>query len=251
MRKPFQGLWNVMRFNWPFYVMALGFVLVVFILRSYLDPQFRIGADILLILGALATLLSLLVTWYVYDLSGFYKLDWLESLQSGKGETIVNINAGFDETSVLLKSKFGDANMIVCDFYDPARHTEASIKRARKAYPPFPGTLSVSTDKLPINDDSADKVFAIFSAHEIRDVGERNTFFTELNRTLFPGGRVIVVEHLRDTANYLAYNIGALHFHSRASWLGTFKAARLEIEDEIKITPFVTAFFLNKNGTAF
>ena len=197
MRKPFQGLWNVIRFNWPFYVLPLGFVLAGLVLRYYVDPSFRIGVDILLLLAAGSTLVSLLVSWYVYDLAGFYKLNWLESIKPGKGETIVNINAGFDETSKLLKSRFDDAEMIVCDFYDPARHTEASISRARKAYPPFPGTLKVSTNELPLNGDSADKIFAIFSAHEIRDAGERNAFFSELNRILSPGGRVIVVEHLR------------------------------------------------------
>ena len=250
MRRPFQGLWNVIRFNWPFYVLALGFVPGVLVIRYYLYPPFRIGADILLLLAVCSTLISLMVSWYVYDLSGFYKLDWLKSLQPGNGGIIVNINAGFDETSELLKSRFADTEIIVCDFYDPEKHTEASLKRARAAYPPFPGTLKVATNELPLDREAADKIFAIFSAHEIRDACEREAFFTELNRALSPHGRVIVVEHLRDAANYFAYNVGARHFHSRASWLGTFKASRLEVADEIKLTPFVTAFFLRKHGTA-
>ncbi|MEP6789569.1 MAG: methyltransferase, partial [Acidobacteriota bacterium] len=113
MRKPFQGLWNVIRFNWPFYVLSLGIVLALLIFRYYLNEPLKTGVDSLLILVAGLTLVSLLVSWYVYDLSGFYTLDWLNSLQPGKGETIVNINAGFDETSLLLKSRFADAEMIV------------------------------------------------------------------------------------------------------------------------------------------
>lgn len=250
MRKPFQGLWNVVRFNWPFYVLALGSVLAALIFRQYVNELFKLGINVLLLLAVFLTLASLLVSWYVYDLSGFYKLDWLKGPRPETAETIININAGFDDTSELLKSKFEGAEVIVFDFYDPARHTEASIKRARKAYPPFPGTLSVTTSELPLDGDSANKIFAIFSAHEIRDAGERDAFFTEINRALSLHGQLIVVEHLRDAANFLAYNIGAFHFHSRASWLGTFAAAGLQIEYEIKLTPFVSAFFLRKHGTS-
>src|SRR5439155_13733602 len=117
--------------------------------------------------------------------------------------------------------------MIVFDFYDPAKHTEASIRRARKAFPPFPGTLSISTGHIPLENCSAGKIFAILSAHEIRNAEERNAFFCELNRMLSASGRIVVVEHLRDSANYLAYNIGAFHFHSRSAWQSTFQAARL------------------------
>ena len=249
MRTPFQGLWNVIRFNWPFYLLAVACMPLVLAMRYFLDTPFKTAADVLLIFGACCTLISLAVSWYVYDHAGFYKLDWLEGFRAGKIDRIVNINAGFDETSVLLKKRFADAEMIVCDFYDPAKHTEASIRRARNAYPPFPGTLKVSMDKLPLDNEAADLIFAIFSAHEIRDAPERVAFFTELHRTLSPDGQVIVIEHLRDAANYFAYNVGAFHFHSRASWLGTFAAANLEIESEMKLTPFVSAFFLRKHGS--
>jgi len=250
MRKPFEGLWNVIRFNWPFYVLSTALVISIILIRSYLNGPVKIAVDVLLFLVIFSTLLSLLVSWHVYDLSGFYKLDWLKDLRPRERDTIVNINAGFDETSHLLAHKFKNARIIVCDFYDPAKHTARSIKRAQKAYPPYPNTQRVSTDQMPLEDGSVDRIFTILSAHEIRDGNERNAFFKELRRTVSLGGQVIVVEHLRDTANFLGYNIGAFHFHSRAVWLNTFKAARLDVEREIKITPFLTAFFLSKHGTA-
>ena len=88
----------------------------------------------------------------------------------------------------------------------------------------------------------------ILSAHEIRNREERNSFFRELGRLLSASGQIVVVEHLRDAPNYLAYNIGAFHFHPRSAWLSTFETARLNIESEVKITPFITVFFLKKNG---
>ena len=40
-----------------------------------------------------------------------------------------------------------------------------------------------------------------------------------------PDGIVVVTEHLRDTANFLAYNMGAFHFHAHGTWLAAFAAA--------------------------
>jgi ubiquinone/menaquinone biosynthesis C-methylase UbiE len=115
---------------------------------------------------------------------------------------------------------------------------------------PFPKTIRTSTTHLPVQDESADNIFTFFSAHEIRNDDERVAFFNELNRVLTPEGQVIVTEHLRDTANFIAYNIGFLHFHSRWTWLQTFGKAGFKVSNEIKITPFISTFILNKNGTA-
>jgi hypothetical protein len=61
---------------------------------------------------------------------------------------------------------------------------------------------------------------------------------------------VVVTEHLRDPANFLAYTVGFLHFHSRQAWLDTFRAAGLRVEREVSITPFITSFFLRQHDSA-
>lgn len=248
MRKPFQGVWNIIRFNWQFYVLAFGFVLLILSFRGSFSATNLIVADILLFFIIGSTILSLLVSTYIYDFSNLYKLTWLDKLRHNENKKIVNINAGFDETSFLLKDRFKDCKLTVLDFYDPTKHTEVSIKRARKSYPPFPNTQQVKTSALPLQDNSSDKIFMILSAHEIRNEEERKSFFQELRRALSPTGRIIVTEHLRDTANFLAYNIGAFHFHSKASWLKAFQSSGLRVAEEIKITPFLTTFILDKNG---
>jgi len=138
----------------------------------------------------------------------------------------------------------------VFDFYNPKDHTEVSIKRARNAYPPYPGTKHVSTVKLPAADHSADFVAAIFAAHEIRKDEERIAFFNELNRMVIPGGKIIVTEHLRDFPNFFAYNVGFFHFLPRATWMKTFHSSGWQIQQELKITPFVTTFILEKHGAS-
>jgi ubiquinone/menaquinone biosynthesis C-methylase UbiE len=224
--------------------------MLVLLLVKYSFSSLSIAAGILIALIAVTVLISLSVSFYIYDLSGLYKLSWLDNMRHAEKETIINIHAGFDETSRLLQQKFSTAHLQVADFYDPAKHTEVSIKRARKAYSAFPETQAVNTEHLPMPTGSADKVFTIFSAHEIRNAQERIDFFKEIGRILKPSGQIIVTEHLRNTANFLAYNFGFFHFYSKASWLRTFRLAGLTISKQIKITPFITTFILEKNGTA-
>ena len=71
--------------------------------------------------------------------------------------------------------------------------------------------------------------------------------FTELRRVLGPGGRVVVAEHLRDAANFLAFGPGFLHFHSRAhAGRAASRGRRFDIHAEFPITPFVRVFVLRR-----
>lgn len=246
VRKPFQGVWNVVRFNWHFYALSGAGLPALFFFGNFVGEPLHTLSRLLFFLALAVVLISLAVTFYIYDLSDLYKFDWINTLRKDKDPVIVNINAGFDETSVLFENKFESAEMLVFDFYDPRKHTEISIKRARKAHPPYPNTRQISTDSIPLAEDFADQIFAVFSAHEIRDEKERTEFFRELKRVLKPHGQIAVTEHLRDAANFLAYNIGFFHFYSKSAWLKTFQSAGLKVVDEIKITPFISTFILEK-----
>lgn len=248
MRKPFQGVLNIIRFNCHFYFLAISVLFFLIAIANKINEPFRSYLIIVFIIVSATIFISLAVSFYVYDLSGLYNLKWIE--QQYTKELIVNINAGFDETSILLKEKFKNADLIALDFYDPLKHTEISIKRARAAYPPFHNTKQVETTNLQLADNSVAKIFVILSAHEIRNENERATFFKELKRILKPGGRIFITEHLRDPANFLAYNIGFFHFHSKSTWLKTFQAAELKIQNELKHTPFISTFILEKNGNS-
>lgn len=249
LRKPFQGVFNIIRFNWHFYVIAILAVFVLLFLNSFLNSSFHWIIYIISISIIFTTLISLLVSFYVYDLSGLYRFEQIEG--NDEQQKIINVNAGFDETSVVFQKKFPNAELIVLDFYDPHLHTEVSIKRARKAYPPFPGTLVIKTNAIELPSEMADKIFLILSAHEIRDLEERVLFFGELNRILKPDGQIQVVEHLRDLPNLLAYNIGFFHFYSKKSWKTTFKNSNFKLLKEQKTSPFISTFTIIKNGNSF
>ncbi len=250
VRKPLQGVWNIIRFNWHFYEIAAVAVTGLFIIARFLTHPYLLLVLIAAWLIVITTIGSLGVSLYIYDLSGLYKLHWLSNLHIKENAVIVNINAGFDETSALLQRKYPNTALCVFDFYDPLKHTEVSIKRARAAYAPFEGTRQISTGLIPLTDEFADVVFLIFAAHEIRDKTERDRFFNELNRILKPGGKVVLLEHLRDVPNFMVYNLGFFHFMSKSSWLNTFLNTGFNIHHEIKFTPFITYFVLGKNGNA-
>jgi hypothetical protein len=248
-RRPFQGVWNIIRFNWHFYVLFGAGLIVLLALALFTEGMYRTLLLLAVTAFAVGISVSLLTSLYVYDLSGIYTLDWLR-LPVWDSEMMLTINAGFDEFSRTLQQKFPTARLRVFDFYNPAQHTEPSIERARAAYPAPAQTEHIETTRFPLNAHSVDTIFVIFSAHEIRDAGERILFFKELHRVLKSGGVIVVTEHLRDAANLCAYSIGAFHFFPRAAWLRVFQEAGLSIDTEFKLTPFVTTFILKKHGTS-
>ncbi len=250
IRKPFQGVWNIIRFNWHLYFLSFLLLAGLLLLTQYASSSMNKYLLLLSLLIAGTIFISLTASYYIYDYSDFYTLNWLDSLPAKDGTHIINMHAVFDETSSLLTNKFPDSILTVLDFYDSAKHTEVSIKRARKAYPSFPGTQQVTATHLPLPNSTADYIFVIFAAHEIRNEKERIAFFGELARLLQPSGKIVVTEHLRNVANLFVYNIGAFHFYSKAFWLATFRSAHLTVVAETQITPFITTFLLEKNGAS-
>lgn len=246
-RSPFQGVSTVVRFNWHLYVIAFGASAALFVLAALTSGWLALACLAVSTLAILSIGISLAATWLAYDASGLYRLHWLDPWLAGQGRA-ANINAGFDETTALLRDRFPCFVWSVFDFYDPARHTEISIRRARNACPPAAETIAISTRRLPVPDASLDRILLILAAHEIRDAGERIAFFRELRRALAPGGLIIVTEHLRDLPNIAAYNVGAFHFHRPSTWRASFAAAGFIPVATLKPAPLITAFVLKPDG---
>jgi SAM-dependent methyltransferase len=247
-RKPLQGLIQIVRFNYPWYIVALGASMALLLLSFSSSSTTTTPCLLLGLLVLLPGCISLLVSAYVYDFSGLYRFSWFSKLQVGPNADIVNIHSGFDETSGLLKVHFPESQLRVFDFYDPKKHTEFSIRQARKARAAYPGTQAVQTHALPLKNASVDCVFLLFAAHEIRDESERIVFFRQLGNALRPAGKIVVVEHLRNTPNFLAYSMGFFHFFSSSAWLNTFAEAGLRIESAFSLNPFVKCYILIVDG---
>jgi hypothetical protein len=251
IRTPFQGVYNIIRFNWHFYAIAGMSIVTLLILEIILENSAGWIFIFLSITIMSTSVISLLVSYYIYDASGLYSFIWIKEIVKENPKTIANVHAGFDETSSILKSMFPGSAIKVFDFYDPEKHTELSIERARRAYAPVEETIKITTGELPVAALSTDVIFNIFALHEIRNCSERLEFLKLQANVLTTDGRIIVVEHLRDLPNFLAYNLGFFHFIPEHEWSDNFSSANLSVVKKFKINPFITAFILIKsNGTA-
>lgn len=242
-RKKFQGALNILSFNRHFYIIGLCF------LSAIVFSHLLLGWPSLLFWLVMAAFLygfiaPLIVSAYVYDFSGYYSFNWFKSLfpDNDRVSLIVNINAGFDETSFIIKQKFPRSDLKVFDFYNAKQHTEPAIKRARNAIPVYPGTQQIASDSIPMKDQSVDIIFLLSAAHEIRSNGERVQLLSECHRLCKPGGKVVMVEYLRDFPNFLAFSVGFTHFFSRSVWKSAFKRAGFSSFEETKFTAFMSIF---------
>lgn len=140
---------------------------------------------------------------------------------------------------------FPGAEGRVIDIYDPSKMTEPSIKRARH----IAGVFSAGTglQVWPAPDGDFDAAFLIFAAHELRHHQDRVYLFQKIARVLRRGGELLLVEHLRDGANFLAFDPGFFHFFSKRTWATAVDAAGLRIRLHTTITPFVHVFVLQKS----
>ena len=242
-RRKFQGVLNILSFNRHFYLIGLlilGIVLLIHFIAQWPDIIFWLFITAFMY----GLIMPLIVSAYVYDFSGYYKFDWLKSLVSDneKANLIVNINAGFDETSFIIKSKFPESELRVFDFYNAKRHTEMAIIRARKVSLIYPDTQQIASNSIPLTGGTADIIFLLSAVHEIRSHNEKVQFLKECYRLCKPGGKVIMVEHLRDFPNFLAFTFGFTHFFSRSIWKNAFERAGFTSFQEIKFTPFMSIF---------
>jgi len=242
-RRKFQGVLNILSFNRHFYVAGLGVLLLVFVSHFVVKwPPLLFGITVAAFLYGL--IMPLLVSAYVYDYSGYYELDWLKETvhDYSDADLIININAGFDETSFILKRRFPHSDLKAFDFYNAERHKEPAIKRARKVSLVYPNTQQVESGALPLPDRAGDLIFLLSAVHEIRSHDEKILFLRECHRLCKPEGKVIMVEHLRDLPNFLAFSVGFTHFFSRTVWKNAFERAGFGSFQETKFTPFLSIF---------
>src|SRR4051812_26402432 len=110
-RRSFQGVLNILSFNRHFYVVGLAVLTLVLI--SHATIGFSDQLFWIIILAFLyGLIMPLIVSAYVYDFSGYYNFQWLKNCAIDPNtRNIVNINAGFDETSFIIKSNFPQSDL--------------------------------------------------------------------------------------------------------------------------------------------
>jgi SAM-dependent methyltransferase len=242
------GVVQILRYNVHYYVGSLcGLLFVVILLRLHLLPPF-LNAVLAGIAGLAAfwSASSLIVSYYVYDHAAVTEWRWLPQTLSYPPRRWLTIHSGLDESTESLKRFFPGAAYVVLDIYDRGEMTEPSIARARRMHRCDQPAVRCKLDALPLADQDRDTVFLLFTAHEIREPARRVALLREAARTLAPPGQLVLVEHLRDWKNFVAFGPGCFHFYSRREWLRVAREAGLTVQREFPATPFVKCFLMSR-----
>ena len=246
MRRPWQGVLQILELNWRSYAFTAAFVGVALIALPFLPLPERLGV----ILGAAPAFFwlvsSLIVSHYVYDRFPLYDLNWIAHVLSRTPLRWINIHCGLDETSTLVAAIFPDASGQVIDIFDPRVMTETSINQARQVRRKAPPARTGRHDDLGFPANSFDAAFCIFTAHELRRHDQRVKLFEEIARVLVPGGELVLMEHSCDWRNLLAFGPGFLHFFSQRGWRKATTEAGLVLKAEFCMTPFVHVYILRR-----
>jgi SAM-dependent methyltransferase len=240
------GAARILLYNWPTYALTWIGGLVALVLA----PRFN-GLALFVGLGAAIaigwSLFSLLVSFWIYDRSGLVAGAWLRPLLPARVEAWTAVDTGLD-AEVMLDDVLPGTCLGRLDVYDGERVRAPSVQRARAITPRSHAAIRARPGALPLPDGSCDVVAAVFAAHEVRDRTLREQLFAEMRRLLRDGGRVLLVEHVRDSANFVAFGPGFVHFQPRAEWLRLAERAGLRIAAETRVTPFVMALALERRG---
>ena len=245
-RERFKGVQDILAFNRTFYIGTLGAVIAVVLTATIMSRFIGVRMLLLVYVACAAalfwTISSLAVSHYIYDRSGLYSLGWLPI----QPRHWLNIHVGLDEFTHRLQQRLPGSRAVVYDVFDPIEMPEPSIAKARELGRTPPQT-PVRWNALPSSDDTFEAVFLAFAAHEFRRTPARHALFHEVTRVLHSGGSLLVIEHLRDLPNFLAFGPGALHFQWRQTWLKAAQAAKLRLAAEFSVTPFVHVFQFQKD----
>jgi SAM-dependent methyltransferase len=251
---PAGGARRIFLYNWPVFVSTWTVAIVA------VGGLVAVGADrmglawrlvaIAAIGGGAWSVVALVVSHVVYDRSVLASGSWVPPLLPAVSPLRwVAIDAGLD-AEVALDRAMPTPCLARLDIYagenrSPgsvfAQVSSPSVARARAMTPRRHRAIRASAVSLPLADGSCDLVAMIFTAHEIQARDARQACFREVARALAPRGRLLLVEHLRDLPNVLAYGPGAWHFLPRREWLSLGDVAGLRVVAERRITPWVTA----------
>lgn len=230
---------KVAALSWPLYAGASGGVVIAaLVLVLSESATFRWAASLAILVTVWLACASFWAFHWMFDASGLLSGSWLLAPDIPVPERWVQINTGLEQTSLPLETIFPAVPGQVIDVYDPAVMTEPAIARARRGRHASSGSSALAG----VDSASADLVVVMLAAHEIRDRRLRERFFKEVARIVSRRGRVVLVEHLRDITAAAVFGPGVFHFFPRSEWLELGSMARLNLDREFRITPFVRVF---------
>ncbi len=228
------GVGRVVLFNWPKYVAAISVLAMGVTAASYSNGLVRLAIAFVCALIVYGTVASLLATWWVYDHRAQRLYQSIASQRHGTAPWIL-VHAGFDESNGRLHALLGPP----AQHFDigPSSERSRSLSRAH-ALSGRDGVLVGGA--LPVGDASIGLVVVLFGIHELHSDADAVALLRELNRVTVGDGSVVIVEHLIDVANIVAYGPAAWHFSTGRRWHHAVTSAGMHLMSATRIGGLVT-----------
>ena len=189
--------------------------------------------------------LSILASYILYDKSDLYKLEKLpDYIELNEIKNGIFIHASFDPISKLLEKKYPKMELVVCDIFENRHLDEKMINVSKRVFPPNNKEIKINPTSLPFSDKSQEIIFAVTALHEILEHDKWVLFFKEVKRILKKDGIIIISEQMRNTTNFVFFNIGAFHFLSKKKWKSAIKKSGLKIHEINRINIFAETIII-------
>jgi SAM-dependent methyltransferase len=180
---------------------------------------------------ALATIGLLLLAFSLFGLYRMYGHPALRyilrvvDLGGLRGEiTVADLHIGTYRHAFLLSDALPEATVQTVDCWNvEGESPEEAVQDVRDLEVPPTTNARIVASKadhftVPLPDASCDAVCFGFGTHEIPAGGAREKLFSEADRVLKPGGKVLLFEHGWDAHNYVIFGPVIHHVTKRQDW---------------------------------
>ena len=176
-------------------------------------------------IGLLLLACSLVGLYRMYGHPGVRYVRRLVELGGVEGQvTVADLHIGTYRHAFLLSDVLPEATIQTVDCWNvEGESPEEAVQDVRELEVPPTSNPRIVASKadhftLPLPDASCDAVCFGFGTHEIPTGGAREKLFSEANRILKPGGRVLLFEHGWDAHNYAIFGPVIHHVTKRQDW---------------------------------
>jgi SAM-dependent methyltransferase len=206
------------------YFLAVGIPLGAIGVLFHVPMAFQ-AAMVLAVIGLLLLAYSLFGLYRMYGHPALRYIRRLVDLGGLRGEiTVADLHIGTYRHAFLLSDALPEATIQTVDCWNvEGESPEEAVQDVRELEAPPTSNPRIVPSRadhftVPLPDASCDAVCFGFGTHEIPAGGAREKLFSEADRVLKPGGKVLLFEHGWDAHNYVIFGPVIHHVTKRQDW---------------------------------
>ena len=206
------------------YFLAVGIPLGAIGVLFHVPMAFQ-AAMVLAAIGLLLLAFSLFGLYRMYGHPALRYIRRLVDLGGLRGAiTVADLHIGTYRHAFLLSDALPEATVQTVDCWNvEGESPEEAVQDVRDLEVPPSSNPRIVGSKadhftVPLPDASCDAVCFGFGTHEIPAGGAREKLFSEADRVLKPGGKVLLFEHGWDAHNYVIFGPVIHHVTKRQDW---------------------------------